>query len=393
MGTKEILEKNNNNKQINKDIIINISILLLFGCITFLFLLKSPLHIWTGGEASTDSSVLKTVALMISNGKVPYLDTFDHKGPYIYIINWLWQLISYYKGVWLFEFINLFVTLSGLYKIARLKCNKPCSIIVTLISVSLLFNYFESGNLTEEYALPLIAWSLYIFLDYLINEKVNNLRLIICGFCFGGILLLRVNMGAAWVVFCLAILIKCLKEKKFSDLTKFIVFFIIGIAIILIPVMVWLGFNGALSAFWEEYIEFNQMYISSAGNRATIRNKIEAFGYFFINPLTIISFIIVTFAGNKKKEPIYIIYILYMILTIYFICISGMKYNHYGMTIIPMLAFPFSLLYEFVNEKVSVKYIAKEKKQKYQITLKQFAMLLQQIQTKMMKFQYMEVGI
>ena len=53
--------------------------------ITFVFLLKSPLHIWNRADAGIDSSVFQTIALMMDNGYVPYRDTFDHKGPLIYI--------------------------------------------------------------------------------------------------------------------------------------------------------------------------------------------------------------------------------------------------------------------------------------------------------------------
>lgn len=42
----------------------------------------------------------------------------------------------------------------------------------------------EGGNFTEEYAMPFILWSLYIFLDYFLNEKVSGLRILLCGGMF-----------------------------------------------------------------------------------------------------------------------------------------------------------------------------------------------------------------
>ena len=80
---------------------------------------------------------------MMDKGYMPYLHTFDHKGPYLYILNWIGMQISYYKGVWLIEFINLFITICAFYKIARLKCNKGSSIIITILASSLLFTYFD----------------------------------------------------------------------------------------------------------------------------------------------------------------------------------------------------------------------------------------------------------
>lgn len=57
-----------------KDIIV----FLIIGILTFIFLLKSPLHPWIGSEVFTDSSVFKTIALMMEQGYMPYKDSFDH---------------------------------------------------------------------------------------------------------------------------------------------------------------------------------------------------------------------------------------------------------------------------------------------------------------------------
>ena len=60
-------------------------IVLFILLVTFLFLQNSPLSIWRGGETGTDSSVFRTVALMMRRGGMPYRDTFDHKGPLLFI--------------------------------------------------------------------------------------------------------------------------------------------------------------------------------------------------------------------------------------------------------------------------------------------------------------------
>lgn len=168
---------------------------------SFFFMLKSPLHPWIGGDTGTDDSVFKTVALMMEKGYMPYRDSFDHKGPLLYILNWIGNKISSYSGIWVIEFLFMTGTFFMIYKISRLKCNISSSIIVTMFSVSLLFEYFKGGNLTEEYAMIFIAIALYIFLDYLINHKVTKIRLLVCGFSFGAVLFLRANMIPVWIVF------------------------------------------------------------------------------------------------------------------------------------------------------------------------------------------------
>ena len=48
--------------------------------IAFFFSIQSPLHLWVGADTNVDSSVFKTISMMMQKGYMPYRDTFDHKG-------------------------------------------------------------------------------------------------------------------------------------------------------------------------------------------------------------------------------------------------------------------------------------------------------------------------
>lgn len=355
VASKLIVFTDKKKKIDNKELLIYLSFII----VAFIFLLNSPLHIWRGSNIGTDSSVFKTVALMMQNGFMPYLNTFDHKGPLIYIYNYLGNLISSYRGVWVFEFVSLWITLYYLYKIARLKCDRVVSYIVTLLSLSLLFKFFEYGNMTEEYALPFITCSLYIFLDYIINKKVNNERLIICGLSCGAVLLLRPNMVGTWFVFCLVILIDCIKNKKFSELMKFIVYFVIGLLIILVPVIVWLVVNGAFVEFWNAYIVFNGIYSKTVVTEDTTMfiNIWRSLFDFINNYVILAAFIIIIMSIKKDRKNI--IYLIYMIISLLLICLSGRKYLHYMIVFIPIITYPFSVLFEWFDKKNNKNYYVK----------------------------------
>ena len=100
----------------------NLICLFIMSISAFLFLQQSPLHPWIGSDAGTDSSVFKTVALMMEHGYMPYKDSFDHKGPLLFIINFWGDRISGYRGVWVFEFLFMVTAFFMLYKIARMQC-------------------------------------------------------------------------------------------------------------------------------------------------------------------------------------------------------------------------------------------------------------------------------
>ena len=321
---------------------------------SFFFMLKSPLHPWIGGDTGTDDSVFKMVALMMEKGYMPYRDSFDHKGPLLYILNWIGNKISSYSGIWVIEFLFMTGTFFMIYRISRLKCKINSSIIVTMFSISLLFEYFKEGNLTEEYAMLFIAIALYIFLDYLLNQKVTRFRLLICGFSFGAVFLLRANMVPVWMVFCLFIFVRTVVDKKWDALTQFILWFMGGICIIAVPILLWLAVNHSLSAFWESYIVFNKVYVS-VESKAFSGGRWNCFLSFFNTTVFLISFCAMAYMCIIRDKVINIVYMIYMLATLLLICMSGLPYNHYGMILIPAFSYPMASLFGEMEEMDSSK--------------------------------------
>lgn len=322
----------------------------IISCIVaLLFGFNSPLHPWVGGEAYTDSSVFKTVALMMEHGYMPYRDSFDHKGPILYIINLIGNSISQYRGIWVIEIIFLTVTFYMLYKISRLSCGVVSSTIVCFTSISLLFEYYEGGNLTEEYAMPFIAAGIYIFLDYFFNNFISKPRLICSGICCGIVLMLRPNMISVWIIFCASIFIIFLLKKSIKKLVSFIIFFLCGLAIVIVPLLIWLATKHDLYYFFNDYVVFNIQYSSAAGGRALLSTKWASFFKFFNATVYILSFFSVIF-HIKIKKIVNISYLLYLFVTIILMVMSGKSYGHYGMILIPAVIYPISLVFSDIEK-------------------------------------------
>ncbi len=340
----------------------NLICLFIMSISAFLFLQQSPLHPWIGSDAGTDSSVFKTVALMMEHGYMPYKDSFDHKGPLLFIINFWGDRISGYRGVWVFEFLFMVTAFFMLYKIARMSCNVLTAYITAFMAISLLFTYFEGGNLTEEYAMAFITISLYIFMDYLNNDRISRLKLMLCGLCLGGVLLLRPNMISVWVVFSIVVLIRLLKEEgagKYKKILDFLTWFLIGMIIILLPIIIWLACNNALLSCWKAYIGFNRQYISANDGIGTFAAKWISFFTFFNTIVYTASFLIQIYLCGSKKRKFDTAYIVYMIVTLLFLCLSGMSYGHYGMILVPVVVYPLSQLFAEL-ERLEIKQISKK---------------------------------
>ena len=346
----------------------NILTILCLLFITFLICMLSPLDIFTFNAAPwIDSSVFKYIGWQMAEGSIPYLDMFDHKGLLIYFINYIGNIISPHRGVWFIEFIFMFVTVLFAYKIARNFVSKPLSMLIVLIVLAPIYSYFEGGNFTEEYALPFQMIALYIFIDFFQNpykymsrgdnykSKVNfkffNILVFINGICMGCVLFLRPNMISIWIVFCLMILIYCILKKYYLELFKFFISFFAGLLFVIMPMITYLALNNAIKPFVDDYILFNMMYATDK----EITYIMNVFSEFFTTPIIIFSFVVICtkiYLQIKNKENCYfnVGYLIYMILTVILVSISGRMYNHYAMTLLPMLIYPISLLFDYLKE-------------------------------------------
>ncbi len=320
--------------------------ILIILTLAVIFAMNAPLYFLEQGVFSTDSNVFRFFGKMMQQGYMPYLDLFDHKGPILYLINYIGYILRPTSGIWILETIGLFVTFLFIYKTARLKTKTFTSILVLLLSIINLFFYFESGNLVEEYALPFITISLYIFIDYLLNGHVNKWRLIVCGACLASVALLRVNMIPCWIVFCFAIFIKCIKEKNYRQLGNYLLHFIIGILLVVVPVFAWLISKGAFKAFFEDYIIFNMKYASMFG----ISAKWDALFIFFNSTMILVAVFANVYAIIREKDKtVYLWNLVYILLSLVMVALSGRAYSHYGMILIPALVVPLTYFVHVIS--------------------------------------------
>lgn len=327
----------------NKYVIRKIFPFLYICTLGFIFSMQSSQNLWIkNGNPGTDSSVFQTVAMLMSEGLMPYRDIFDHKGPLLYIVNWLAMQISYWRGLWVVELITLTGTFWALYKTARIFCkNKHACLTVLLVSTP-LFQYFQGGNLTEEYAMLFIALALFIFSDYFVNKRINCFRLFLCGFSFGAVMLLRANMVSLWLVFCIAVFIETFLQHEIGKIWSFLLYFVLGAAAIMCPILIWLACNHAIIDFWYDYVVFNQIYMSDRG-RTEFIDLYHSFSYFFNNILMLMSITALIAFCREKRSLYHFSYIVYFFSTLFLIGISGRVYGHYGMVLIPVLCYPIAI--------------------------------------------------
>lgn len=333
-----------------RKILGNVLVAAMLMAFAFFISMMCAVNLWESNGLGTDSCVFRYIALAMSKGEVMYRDCFDHKGPLTYFINYLGMSLSYYKGIWMVEILFLLGTVWGIYKIAHMFCGRICSLATTFIVVTPLLDCLEGGNFTEEYAVPLILWSLYIFLDYFLNEKISGMRIFWCGFLFSCVSMLRANMIAVWLVFCVAVLIQKLYQKKAKELLGFLGWFLLGCMVVLAPIALYLCVNGAFGAFVQEYLLFNISYSANSMEARLLSCITYVDTYWMLASLGIMLYVFAV-ESDRKRKYVYGMYFLFMLCSIMLTCMSGYTYGHYAIPLISVFVFPFSLLLGYVEKQ------------------------------------------
>ena len=293
-----------------------------------------------------DSSVFRYVAYVMKKGGIAYRDTFDHKGPVLYLINYLGLLINL-NGVWIFEVIFMLANCILTYRLLRKFCSYTVSVIGTAIVLFQIFSFFSGGNRVQEYALPFTITSLLIFVHYFTESVVSRGQLFVCGVCFMCTLMLREDLTVLWPVFSFAVLLNEIRTKQ-HRLGEYILFFSLGSGTVLLLVIMYFGYHNALKDFWEQYVVFNLKYTGT--DQA---NYLPAVWFYCTRSPVIISIILSVFLllFDKDYPKLVWLSLSYTIVNVLVTALSGRESSYYSIVFIPVTIIPISLTFRFLSKK------------------------------------------
>ena len=306
---------------------------LVFLPIGFLFVLiysysTSPLYVYEG----MDSSVFKTIGLAVLRGKTPYVDIFDHKGPILYFINALGQLLSPGRlGIFFLQVVWMFFTLFFLNKTARLFLRSDLSFIVIILSLFILSGIYNEGNQCEEWELPAITAGIYSAASFILYPKTKPLLRysVIWGLCFGYIFFIRPNDAVSQIGGLMTGIVFYLVSHK--DLKGAILSssaFIGAVILVSLPIILFFHSRNAVPDLIYGMIYHNALY---AGGIKSL--FISCFGHsklcFF---LLFVPIGCMVFNTEHKR----ILYFLIPIFLLSLLLTGTNAYEHYYMVFIPL---------------------------------------------------------
>ena len=123
------------------------------------------------GIPFSDASIFEYFGYAMNRGELMYANLFDHKGPVIFLINYIGYVLGGPLGIKFLYLFSIAVFFYISYFISRIFTSWKSSIVTLVILFIVFVSFFEGGWGLEGYVLPFLTYSLYIFLKFFYTEK------------------------------------------------------------------------------------------------------------------------------------------------------------------------------------------------------------------------------
>ncbi len=231
-----------------------------FGFLAVFSFYTSP---FTTCDNGADSAFFCLVGRGMTKGYLPYRDFFDMKGPFLFFIEYLGQLLSYGRwGIFLLQCLNLFLSLAiacrifALYGVSGRRMQ--LALLLPLLYVASFT--FEGGNLTEEFSLvPLLLCLLFCLRFFACCEEPARFwrdRMFLAvgalfGFCFGLLLMIRVTNASLICAMAVTVLAALILAGKLRQLILCAGMFLAGLMVSVAPALLFFRAKGLLKEMLE----------------------------------------------------------------------------------------------------------------------------------------------
>ncbi len=313
----------------------------ILGALLFLLVFSwstSPLYLVYG----IDSPFFEIIGMGICEGKVPYVDLFDHKGPLLFFINALGFSVGLGKlGLFLLQWVFFSITLMLLYAIARIFVTRDGQAFgAVLLALIPLADFFCEGNQCEEWMLPFEAVSLWMACKWITDGCCEHRALwsLVHGLCFGVLFCIRPNDGVMWtggIYFGLFLL--WFANKQYRTILPNVLMFLVGFALVCAPLVLYFYLHDAIPDL------IYGMFIHNIKYTADALFTMGGIGMVVIPILIIGVCILLSNRSFDRDTSRHLRYIYIPVLVLTLLLIGKRDYYHYLIPLIPFVVICFAL--------------------------------------------------
>ena len=312
-----------------------------------------------GPAIGSDNAMYLTMGTALSQGYAPYTDIFDHKGPLLFILQMIPQLLAggySTLAVFVQEVVFLWACLLILARIARRLGVK--AVLVQLVYLAVYAPLTDGGNLTEEYTnlftLVGLDVMLAVFGEGLTAEAEKHLTA--PALCMGAMTALsfmtRANNALVLVGAVGALALYLIVMKKWAGLGRCARGFVLGLLLVTAPIAVWLASQGALSDAVYGSLLHNMMYAETQGQSRLRTLLFESYGHYAMFMAALSCLGAACAAVRTKRLALPLAMAAGAACGGFAAFISHKFYNHYLMLSVPMAALGAAQVLALLRERM-----------------------------------------
>lgn len=213
-----------------------------------------------------DVNCFSTVGKSILDGKILYRDIYEQKGPYLYFIYAVVNLISStsFVGAFLIHIVTMGLFLYFSARIMQLLINDDWFVLISIILLALVIHTckaFAHGGSVEELLLWMISASMFILIRVVLECRTfSRYECFLIGTFVSFTLLTKFTILGFYLGVIMFVLIWYLKNRKYKHLFNAILHFMLGLIVVSLPVLLYFVINDAIYEFWEVYF-YNNIFI------------------------------------------------------------------------------------------------------------------------------------
>lgn len=309
-----------------------------------------------------DSAVFQLIGKNWAEGRIPYKDLWELKGPLIFLPNALgYWLLGSKMGVYIIQVINLSIALYFVRKTFLLEYNKKFSTLLTGLFALYFSVFYETGNTVEEYLLPLLLYAFYLLYNYVdkcIETKEYDLPggyVFVFGCVLGFSLMSRLTNAISICVATVVVFFLLACYKKWRNLLISILCFIAGFLVLTMPLVFYFYSKDALEEMWYGSFLYGLEYAGHSGFNILSLHGARHITLRFANCylLLLVAFLIIKYNPHRKLAGIVWLVVSFMTILLF---LRLNSFGHYFIITLPFIPIIFIEVHKMWKSMMSSRF-------------------------------------
>lgn len=259
-----------------------------------------------------DQAMFSIIGDNWAHGLLPYVDTWDSKGPIIFFVNMLGHLLAPGEyGIFILQVLNLAGALLISHAYMRRWCSLRLELLVQMLFVMSYVVVSSGGNQVGDSTQLLGIWAVMAGYDWTRKMEHGSLAhpwgsATVYGMFTAACLLSRLTDCLAVLSFAGIVALTLVYHKMWRNLWANILGFAMGFAMVFVPFAAYFAWHGAFGEMWYATFTYNMEYTvqSSAEPQPSMMQTLHSASYFVCLLLPLVVGFLAMIDGQRRRTAL-----------------------------------------------------------------------------------------